>query len=267
MATTWLGLEGTTAVVTGAGGGIGRGVALELARAGANVAVLDLDGDRAEETAALLAGEGSVQALHRRCDTTDAAQVGAAAAEVRDWLGPVDVLVNNAGIIGTGALMETEPADWQRVLDVNLTGYLLCAREFGADMIERGSGSIVHVSSICATNPAPGLGAYSPSKAAVSMFSRQLAAEWAARGVRSNAVAPGLIRTPLTEASYVDGRTRTAREQAVPLHRIGSPQDIADAVVWLASPRSSYVTGQEILVDGGLAQTLMGVIRSAGLDG
>lgn len=267
MSNDWLGLAGKTAVVTGAGGGIGRGIALELARAGARVAVLDLNEDGARETTELISRESGEKALYHRCDTTDADQVAAAANGVRAEFGPAHVLVNNAGIIGSGSLLDTPIEQWRRVLDVNLTGYLLCAREFGTDMVERGAGSVVHISSICGVDPYPQAGAYSPSKAAVSMMSRQLAAEWAPHGVRSNAVGPGLIRTPLTEASYTNEKTKAAREELVPLGRIGTPEDIANAVVWLASPRASYVTGQQFLVDGGLDQALLGVVRTAGVDG
>ncbi|MFC9454502.1 SDR family NAD(P)-dependent oxidoreductase [Streptomyces sp. NPDC056983] len=261
--TRWLGLDGKNAVVTGAGGGIGRGVAQELARQGAHVLVIDLDEDGARETTELIARETGAKALHHACDTTDAEQLTEAANSLRREFGAVDILVNNAGIIGSGPLLNVPIEQWQRVLDVNLTGYLLCAREFGADMLERGSGAVVNVSSICGVNPNPGAGAYSPSKAAVSMLSRQLAVEWAARGVRSNAVAPGLIHTPLSKASYADPAVRASRERLVPSGRIGLPEDIANAVVWLASPRADYITGQEIVVDGGLDHSVLGRISSA----
>lgn len=267
MATDWLGLAGKNAVVTGAGGGIGRSIALELARVGTRVLVLDLNEDGARETVDRIEKETGVAAMYRGCDTTDADQVAASAAAVREAFGSVDVLVNNAGVVGDGSLTDVPVREWQRVLDINLTGYLLCAREFGADMVEHGSGSIVHVSSICGLNPYPQAGAYSPSKAAVTMMSRQLATEWAATGVRSNAVAPGLIRTPLTEASYTDARTKAAREDIVPMGHIGLPQDIANAVLWFASARSGYVTGQQVVVDGGLDQALLGMVRTAGVDG
>ncbi|MFC9838400.1 SDR family NAD(P)-dependent oxidoreductase [Rhodococcus sp. NPDC127530] len=259
----WLALAGKTAVVTGAGGGIGRGVALELARAGVRTLVIDLDGDLAARTATEIQETVGVESIAYSCDTRDEAMLAAAGWALIEKFGPADILVNNAGVVGRGSLFDVDMGDWQRVLDVNLSGYLLCAREFGPAMVERGSGSIVHVSSICGINPAGAMGAYSPSKAAVAMLNRQLALELAPSGVRSNAVAPGLIRTPLSEAAYSDETSRSSRERAVPLHRIGTPQDIADAVVWLASPRSGYVTGQEILVDGGVDQTLMNTVRSA----
>ncbi|MFE5703512.1 SDR family NAD(P)-dependent oxidoreductase [Rhodococcus koreensis] len=259
----WLGLAGKNAVVTGAGGGIGRGIALELAREGATIMVIDLDESGAHETVAMIEQATGAKAMHFACDTADAKQIAAAAGVLRSEVGPADVLVNNAGIIGRGTLMDTSLDDWQRVIDVNLTGYLLCAREFGRDMLERRSGSVVNVSSICGVHPNPQAGAYSPSKAAVSMLSRQLAVEWARHGVRSNAVAPGLIWTPLSDASYSDPSIKKAREGLVPMGTIGMPADIANAAAWLASPRSGYVTGQEIVVDGGLDQALLGLLSTA----
>ncbi|MFE5703535.1 SDR family NAD(P)-dependent oxidoreductase [Rhodococcus koreensis] len=187
----------------------------------------------------LIAQETGTKAMSRGCDTTDADQVSAAATALRAEFGPADVMVNNAGIVGSGGPLESISREsWQRVLDVNVTGHLLCTQEFGADMLERGSGSIVHVSSICGVNPLPNAGAYSPSKAAVSMLSRQLASEWATRGVR---------HTPLTADYYSNPSIRKPREQLVPAGRIGVPEDVADAFVWLTIPLSSYVTGQQIL--------------------
>jgi len=261
MTNDWLGLSGMTATVTGAGSGIGRGIALELARLGCDVFIIDLNEAGAKETAELVRSETGARALAHAADTSDPEQVKLAAALMRSEMGAAGVLVNNAGIIGRGQLLDVPLDEWSRVFAVNVTGYLLCAREFGRDMLERGHGSIVHVSSICGTHPYAGAGAYSASKAAVSMMSRQLAVEWAGLGVRSNAVGPGLIRTPMTEASYVDDASREAREDLVPAGRVGTPQDIADAVAWFASDRSAYVTGQEILVDGGLHASLLGHVQ------
>ena len=145
---------------------------------------------------------------------------------------------------------------------LNLTGYLICSREFGRAMIECRSGSIVHVTSICGIEPGGGAGAYSSSKAAASMLMRQLALELAPHGIRSNAVAPGLVRTPLSEPAYADAAKLAARERLVPLGRIGAARDIADAVLWLASERSSYITGQQILVDGGFGATVLAQLQN-----
>lgn len=247
----WLGLRGRTVVVTGAGGGIGRALAQGFAEAGARLVLLDRD---AEEGAL---GIADAQAI--ACDVTDGDAVARAAKGIE-----ADVLVNNAAILRPGPLDSVSIAEWQQMLDVNLTGYLRCAQAFGRGMLERGYGALVHVASIAGTQPQPASGAYSASKAAILMLSRQLAQEWGPRGVRSNVVSPGLVRTPLSEAFYADEPTRLRREEMVPLRRIGQVRDIADAAVYLASDRAGYVTGQEILVDGGLSQTLMGLVPRPG---
>jgi NAD(P)-dependent dehydrogenase (short-subunit alcohol dehydrogenase family) len=257
----WLELEGKTAVVTGGGSGIGRGTAIALAEAGCQLFVLDLSADAAEETASAIRTSGSIAIAHQG-DTTDLAQVAAAAQRFRTEFGAADVLVNNAGVIGQGELLDASLDAWRRTLDINLTGYLICAREFGRGMIERRSGSIVHVTSICGIDPSKGSGAYSSSKAAATMLMRQLALELAPHGIRSNAVAPGLVRTPLSEPAYSDSDRLAARERVVPLGRIGSARDIADTILWLASDRSSYITGQQILVDGGFDMTVLGQLQS-----
>lgn len=247
----WLGLSGKVVVVTGAAGGIGGACMAAFRAAGARCVALDRSVTESDGDTIL-------------CDVTDPAAVAAAAAEVAQRHGGVDVLVNNAGILRPGGLATLSPADWQQVLDVNLTACLLTAQAFGARMRARGGGAMVHVSSIAATQPQPFSGAYSPGKAALAMLSRQLAAEWGPAGIRSNLVSPGLVETPLSAPFYAAPGVRAARESMVPLGRIGAPADMADAVVFLASPRAAYVTGQEIVVDGGLSQTLMGLVPRPG---
>ena len=252
----WLGLAGKVAVVTGAAGGIGRAMASGFAAAGAAVALLDRDASGCEALASELAAGGARTAA-LGCDTTDEAGTAAVAEAVAARLGPPDILVNNAGILRPGPLASLGLAEWNALLAVNLTGYLLCAQAFGRGMMERGSGALVHVASIAGSNPQPRSGAYSPSKAAVVMLSRQLALEWGPSGVRSNVVSPGLIRTPMSESFYATTGVKERREAMLPSRRIGTPTDIADAVLFLASPRASYVNGAEILVDGGLGTVLM----------
>ncbi|MCI5076503.1 SDR family oxidoreductase [Oricola sp.] len=256
----WLGLGGKTAVVTGAAGGIGKAIATALRDAGCKVAVLDINLEAAQAAAAEL-GES---ALAVGCDVTDAGSVAAAASCVAEAFGGADVLVNNAAFLSPGNLDEVDVAAWQRMLDVNLTGYLRCAQAFGASMLARGSGALVHVGSISGNHQQAFSNAYSASKAGVSMLSRQLAYEWGPRGVRSNVVSPGLVRTALSEAFYADEKTKAAREKVVPLRRIGRVDDIADAVLYFASERAAYVSGQEIIVDGGYAQTLMSHVPRPG---
>jgi NAD(P)-dependent dehydrogenase (short-subunit alcohol dehydrogenase family) len=255
---SWLGLEGRAAVVTGAGSGIGAAIAAALAGAGARVALLDLN-LAAAETAA-----GKIGGLAVGCDVSDGASVAEAVATVQAALGPADILVNNAAYLSPGNLDAVEIATWERMLAVNLTGYLRCAQGFGAAMLARGAGALVHVGSISGSHQQGFSNAYSASKAGVSMLSRQLAFEWGPRGVRSNVVSPGLVRTPLSEAFYADAATKAAREAMVPLRRIGRVEDIAEAVLFFASDRAGYISGQEVIVDGGYGQTLMNHVPRPG---
>ncbi|MEJ0068101.1 MAG: SDR family NAD(P)-dependent oxidoreductase [Pseudomonadota bacterium] len=259
----WLGLKGRRCVVTGAASGIGRAITTSLVQAGAAVALLDRDKAGCETAAAALSEAGG-QVLAIGCDTSDPAGVAAAAEETRRSLGTCEVLVNNAGMLRAGPLDTITPADWNAVLAVNLTGYLLCAQAFGPDMRQAGRGSIVHVASVAATHPQSFSGAYSASKAGVAILARQLATEWGPSGVRSNVVSPGLIRTPLSEAFYRTPGITEQRAAMVASRRIGTPQDIADVVLFLASDRAGYVNGAEILVDGGFDGMLLGLVPRPG---
>jgi glucose 1-dehydrogenase len=263
MAHDWLGLAGRVAIVTGAGGGIGGAIAAELAGAGAAVGLLDLDGAAAEAVAARLRAQGAT-AVAAACDTTDEASIAGALAATRAALGDADILVNNAGILRPGSLADLPIAQWNALMAVNLTGYLACAQAVRPQMLARGGGAIVHIASIAATNPQPRSGAYSPSKAAVAMLSRQIADEWGPDRIRSNVVSPGLIRTPLSESFYQAPGVLERRSAMVPAGRVGTPKDIADAVTFLASPRAAYVNGAELLVDGGLDQVMMGLVPRPG---
>lgn len=256
---SWLGLEGKTAVVTGATGGIGQAICRSLAEQGVRVVVLDRDFARAEEQASGL-GQG---AFAIACDLSAEAEVAAAALDV-EAEGGCDILVNSAAILRPGGLDIISQSDWSAMLAVNLTGYLIASQAFGRSMLERGSGAIVHVASISGSQPQPASGAYSASKAAVVMLSRQLAYEWGPRGVRSNCVSPGLVNTPMSAAFYADPDIKARREAMVPLGRIGDPQDMADVVLFLASERASYVNGQDMVADGGLSQGLMGLVPRPG---
>lgn len=259
--TDWLGLKDRVCVVTGAGSGIGRSVATAMVGAGAAVALLDRNRATCDAAAAELGG-GRVLAVE--CDTSDPASVAVGADHVQRALGTCDVLINNAGLLRAGPLETLSLEDWNHLLSVNLTGYLLCAQAFGKQMLARQRGSIVHVASVAAHHPQPRSGAYSASKAGVAILSRQLAVEWGPSGIRSNVVSPGLIRTPLSEAFYQAPGVSERRAQMVPSRRIGTADDIADVVLYLASDRAAYVNGADVAVDGGFAAVLMETVPRPG---
>ena len=261
----WLGLQDQVCVVTGAGSGIGAAVASELAAAGAAVALLDRDVDAAEAMAAQLRQRGA-QALALGCDVSDEVQVKAAARQVRDQLGLCAALVNNAGMLRAASLEQVSLAQWNEVLAVNLTGYLLCSREFRPAMLQRGAGSIVHIASVSALHPQTRSGSYSPSKAGVLLLSRQMAAEWGPQGIRSNVICPGMIRTALSAKFYEEPGFEQRRASVTASRRIGEPQDIASPAAFLASDRSAYLNGAELVVDGGLGCMLMDMVPRPGFN-
>jgi NAD(P)-dependent dehydrogenase (short-subunit alcohol dehydrogenase family) len=261
----WLGLSGRVCVVTGGGGGIGRATAGSLARAGARVAAIDRDERGLEVTQAELRKLGAGH-LVVSCDTTSPESVTAASDTIEKSLGPCNVLVNTAAILRPGALDTLSLAEWNGVLAVNLTGYFLCAQAFGRQMRANRSGSLVHVSSIAGSNAQGQSGAYSVSKAGVIMLSRQLANEWGPHGIRSNVVSPGMVITPMSQAFYDTPGVTERRSAVVPMRRVGMPQDMADAILFLASDRASYVNGDEITVDGGYANMLMNLVPRPGFE-
>ncbi len=235
-------LSGRVAVVTGAGGGLGRSTAARLSAMGAAVALVDIDAP---------ADLPSPDCLGIACDITDPDAVQAMGREVDLRYGRCDILVNNAGTKALAASLEELPiADWDKVFDVNVRGAFLCARVLARPMLARGSGSIINIASIGARMPTR-IGAYGPSKAAIIGLTRQMAVEWGPRGIRANAVSPGLVRTPMSDAFYRDEQQHAARIAMLPARRIGVPEDIANMVAFLATDASAFVTGQDIVVDGG----------------
>ena len=259
------GLGGKVVAVTGAGSGIGRSMALAFAGHGAFLALLDVNAPALAQTAqAIRAGNG--KCLEAVCDVADPEAVASTARRTAEALGHCDILLNNAGMIRPGPLATVDLEDWNRVLAVNLTGYLLCAREFGAQMRERRRGSIVHVASIASDLATPYAGAYSVAKAGVAMLSRQLAVEWATDGIRSNCVCPGMILTELSRPMVDRPGIRERRAAMIPLGRIGEPDDIVGAALYLASDLSAYVTGAELTVDGGFTRNLLNLVPRSGYE-
>jgi len=257
----WLGFANKVCVVTGGGSGIGAEAARRLAAMGALLAVLDLNQAAAASIAADIVSAGG-KAIGIGADVSSPQAIHAAAAEVKLKLGLCDVLVNNAGVQYQATLLDADLEKWNQTLMVNLTGPLICVQAFARHMIEseRG-GSIVNVGSICGTRPRPNGGAYSASKAGLDMLSKQMMLELAEYGIRSNLVAPGLIRTPISEKSYQNPEIARKRKAMIPSDRIGASEDVANMIIFLASERSSYVNGQTILVDGGLSETIMSLLH------
>lgn len=261
---TWLGLEEKNIVVTGGGSGIGRNVALALAQVGANVAPMDLNADGAKQTADLIGNITGLSVPHYTGNISNESEVRSIFDAIRhDW-GTLDVLANVAGVLRPGNLDDLSLEDWRLTLDVDLTGAFLVSQA-ARKLMTRG-GSLIHVASIAGSQPQAYSGAYSPAKAGLTMLSRQLAFEWGPENIRSNVVSPGLVRTPMSESFYQTPGVLTARENVVPLRRIADPTDMADVVLFLASERSSYITGQDIVVDGGFSQSLMSHVPRPGFD-
>lgn len=265
MINDWLNLNGHVCVVTGAGGGIGRSIAISLADSGAKVVVMDRDAHTAAETTSQIKSKGG-EAITVECDVTDVAGVERPCREAENAFGGCNVLVNNAALVRNGRLSDLSLADWNAVINVNLTGYFICSKTFGHSIRTNGGGSIVHISSLAGSFPQPTSGAYSVAKAGVLMLSKNIALEWGEEGVRSNVVSPAMLITPMSEVIYRDATVRALRENTVPLRRIGRPQNIADAVCFLVSERASYVSGQEIVVDGGWGSSILATIPRPGFD-
>ena len=253
-------------VVTGAGSGIGQGVAVTLAGEGALVALLDIDEQGLARTRELIENAGGT-CTTIVCDVSSPESVEAACQTVHKCYGDAHVLVNVAGIVRRGPMESLALKDWNHVLGINLNGYFLCAQAFGRGMLARGEGAIIHLTSVMAEFPSPYTGAYSVAKAGTRMLSRQLAVEWGPRGVRSNCVAPSLVITPLSQATYDLPGVHEARCGTVPLGRIGLPEDMAQAVLFLASPRASYINGADLAVDGGFIPNLTTLVPRSGPDG
>ena len=242
-------LEGRVAIVTGAGQGLGRAIALALVRAGAKVAAADMDPETAEGVAAEAARAGG-EALAVRVDVADEGSVNALRDRVLNRWDRVDVLVNNAGLYPHSLVVDMSEEDWDRVLDVNVGGQFLCARAFVPVMKRQGRGRIICTASAIGYKGAAGFAHYAGSKAAVLGFVRGLARELAPHGITVNSLAPGTANTAMPRRHRSE-ESLQERGAKVPLGRIAEPHDIANAVVFLAGDAASYVTGQSVLLTGG----------------
>jgi NAD(P)-dependent dehydrogenase (short-subunit alcohol dehydrogenase family) len=243
-------LRGRTALVTGAGRGIGYAYAKALGEAGANVACVDLDPTTAQRTAAEIESLG-VRSLAIECDVTKKAQVQAMVASVVEAFGQLDVAVNNAGIARGGPAEELSEESWDAVLDVNLKSVFLCCQAEARVMLPRGYGKIVNTASMSGTivNRPQNQSNYNAAKAGVVHLTKSCAAEWASRGVRVNCISPGHTITPMTVR--VSDEWKSIWRGNTPMGRLGDPADLVGALIYLASPASDYATGLDLIVDGG----------------
>lgn len=249
----------TSMIVTGAGSGIGESIARYADAAGWRVGVLDIDGDAAAAVASDLADGVALHAAVNDPDAIDAAL---------DAFGTPDALVNNAGIVRFGPLLEQSVGDFRAVVDVNLVGAFVCATACARRMAEAGGGSIVSLTSINGIVPGPNAGAYGASKAAINMLSQQMSIEWGDAGIRVNTVAPGLIDGGMSAPIFADPDFRRRRTEKVPAGRLGTVEDIARAVLYLCSPESDYVTGHQLVVDGGVVNSIIANLpRPEAVDG
>lgn len=243
---TSLDLTGKVAFVTGGTRGIGFAIAQALVASGARVAISGRDAGRAAEVAGRLGGG----AIGVACDVADETQVDNAIAEIESGLGGVDILVNNAGVTRDNILLRLDGAAWDEVLDTNLKGPFHTTRAVIKGMMKRRSGRIINISSIVGLTGNKGQANYAASKAGLIGFTKAIAREYASRGITANCVAPGYIETDMTNALPEDARK--ALLDSIALGRLGQPEDIAGAVLYLASDLAAYVTGQVLVVDGGM---------------
>ncbi|MCF7816502.1 MAG: 3-oxoacyl-[acyl-carrier-protein] reductase [Kiritimatiellales bacterium] len=242
-------LNDKVALVTGAARGLGQAIAVKLAEAGADIALCDLKAEWLEETAA------KVKALGRRAEcygvnVAEGASVSEGVKTIEKDFGKIDILVNNAGITKDGLMIRMSEEDWDAVLNVNLKGTFLCTKAVMRGMMKQRSGAIVNIASVIGLMGNAGQANYAASKGGVIAFSKTVAKELSSRNVRCNAVAPGFIRTAMTDA--LDVEVQNKMKELIPLSRFGEPEDVANVVLFLASDASAYVTGQVISTCGGM---------------
>ncbi|MGM0863578.1 MAG: 3-oxoacyl-[acyl-carrier-protein] reductase [Bacillota bacterium] len=243
-------LEGKVALVTGASRGIGREIALELAREGCNVAVNYSGSEaKANEVVDEIKGLGR-EAIAVQCNVSDSDAVQAMVKETIGQFGSVDILVNNAGITKDNLLMRMKEAEWDDVININLKGVFLCTKAVTRQMMKQRSGRIINISSIVGVSGNPGQANYVAAKSGVIGLTKTTARELAPRGITVNAIAPGFISTDMTDQLPEDVRNEMLKQ--IPLSRFGDPQDIAKVVTFVASKSASYMTGQTLHIDGGM---------------
>lgn len=241
--------KGQVALVTGSSRGIGKSIAERLARRGADIAIADVNLDDAQSAADAIAKNG-VRAMAVKLDVSRSEDAAKGFEETVKGLGRLDILVNNAGITRDSLLLRMKEEDWDAVINVNLKGVFLCSKEAVKIMSKQRYGRIINIASVVAFIGNPGQANYSASKAGIVGLTKTIAKEYASRGITSNAVAPGFITTAMTDA--LQENVKEEMKKAIPMARFGTVDDVANAVVFLASPDSGYITGQVIHVNGGM---------------
>lgn len=250
-------LKNKIAIITGARRGMGKAHALVLAKAGAKVVVSDISQEDCEKVAEEVEGEGG-ESLAVKCDISKKDEVEEMVAETMERFGRIDILVNNAGILQNKSFLEITEADWDKIMDVNLKGYFLCAQACAREMVKQESGSIVNVASIAMGQVGvgfPNIVHYCASKGGIVAMTESLALEMAPYNIRVNAVAPGAINTPMAASTKENEEARKGTLARIPMHRFGDPEEVAKTVLFLASDESSYMTGSVMVVDGGWLAT------------
>jgi len=243
-------LENKVAIVTGAGSGIGKGIALRFAEEGANVVIADINLERAQDTAREIEALGR-KSLAVKTDVTSLASIEQMVKTTVDEFGKVDILVNNAGIYIQKPLQETTEEDWNRTIDINLKGVFLCTKAVVPHILKQGKGKIVNIASIAGEVGFAYSSAYCASKGGVISLTKELALELAPKKINVNAIGPGVIETPMTKGMLEDKSTREVLLRSTPYGRTGKPEDIANAALYLASDESDFVNGVTLFVDGG----------------
>jgi len=241
--------KGQVALITGGARGIGKAIALSLAKKGANLVIADISSESARETAGEMEAVG-VKAMPVALDVSKSAEVSRAIEVIGREFGRLDILVNNAGITRDGLILRMKEEDWDAVIGINLKGVFLCSKEAVKVMVKQRYGRIVNIASVVAFMGNPGQANYSASKAGIVGLTKTLAKEYASRGITANAVAPGFISTAMTDALAENVRQEMLK--SIPIGKFGSVDDVANAVVFLSSPETGYITGQVIHVNGGM---------------
>ncbi len=242
-------LKGLNALITGSAQGIGKSIALAMAKEGANICIADINIDKTEALVREIISSG-VKCITARLDVSNQESVSAVFKTMTDEFGSLDILVNNAGITRDTLAMRMKEDDWDAVMNINLKGTFLCSKEAIKVMAKQRSGKIINISSVVAFIGNPGQANYSASKAAVVGLTKTLAREYAARGIKVNAIAPGFIQTAMTDA--LSDKVKDEMKNAIPLREFGTPEDVASSSVFLASKDADYLTGQVIHVNGGM---------------